>query len=609
MSEFNKRHARLAAAIASALFLTACGGSSGSGSGGGGSIGGNVGGNNGGGDTGGDSGSDPITVSGKAADGYLAGATVCLDIDANMTCSEDEPNAMTVEGGAFTLTIPEGVDAAAHAIVVEVSETTVDEDTGLPVGKPFVLSAPAGESSFISPLTTVVHGMLQQNPALTLEDAVTQVKLSIGASSDVSLFEDYVAAKQDSDNEAAAEYGRLHLIAQVSAKVIAESHEAIMMAAHTQGIDSTAARAALLALITNQALNEIENAASAVDAAGEDFDIDAVTVPTPDVDDLEQQIENVEAVASSTKASIQTILEQGVYWMWADAENDEYEYGFMEAANTAGRLQESWFLYDEGAWVEGDPEEEAPFFLGADGWKQISDTAVNFAATYQADGSAILDLDEVDFSLKFSASEVDVSGKPIKDYLGYDGHEAFSASIAADPVFSTGAKIYKVNFIVLDDAYQLDYWTGCASEHADSSGDCNVVWGYASGHPAQNFGELIYPAGQPVSGNWFEAGDGLSIRIVADGVVHITDQQAPVEQQISFGSWAYRTVHGEQIMVLTLPERFQPRLWDEGQVILAVRDGHVRRGTFIAAGTPEELGQVQFNATAFQDLQDNSDLL
>ena len=81
-----------------------------------------------------------------------------------------------------------------YAIVVQVSETTVDEDTGAAVGKPYVLSAPAGESDFISPITTVVHGMLQQNPALTLDDAVTQVKLRIGASSDVSLFEDYVAA-------------------------------------------------------------------------------------------------------------------------------------------------------------------------------------------------------------------------------------------------------------------------------------------------------------------------------------------------------------------------------------------------------------------------------
>ena len=133
-----------------------------------------------------------------------------------MKCDADEPTATTTAGGAFTLTIPSGVDASTHAIVVQVSEATVDEDTGAAVGKPYVLSAPAGESDFISPITTVVHGMLQQNPALTLDDAVTQVKLRIGASSDVSLFEDYVAAEEAS-NAVADDYERLHRIAQVAA--------------------------------------------------------------------------------------------------------------------------------------------------------------------------------------------------------------------------------------------------------------------------------------------------------------------------------------------------------------------------------------------------------
>ena len=605
MSESNKRHARLAAAIASALFLAACGGSS-NGSGGVGPIGG---GNGGGGDTGGGgTGGDPITVSGKAADGYLSGATVCLDVDANMACGEDEPTATTVAGGAFTLTIPEDIDAAAHAIVVEVSEATIDEDTGLAVGKPYVLSAPAGESSFISPLTTVVHGMLKQNPALTLDDAVTHVKLSIGASSDVSLFEDYVAAKQDTANTSASDYERLHLIAQVSAKVLAENHETIMEAAGTQGIDTTQSRAALLTLVTNQALSELQNAAIAVDEAGEDFDIESVTVQAADVSDLSQQLQNAEIIAGGTKASVQSVIEQGAYWMWADDEENEYEYGFMKAAATAGRLEEKWYFYAAGDWVLGDPEEEAHSFLGADGWTQISDTAVNFAVTYQADGAAILKLDDVDFSLKYSAAEVDVADKPIKDYLGYEGHRPFAESIAGAPVFSSGARIYQVNFITLNDAYALYNWYDCEPQYADATGNCNTIWGFASGHPAQSFDELIYPTGQALSSGYFGT-DNLAVRIVQDGVVHITDHEAADGQQVSYGSWEYRTVHGEKVMLLSLPERLARRLEERGQPMLAVRDGWVRLGRFMPSGTPEELGQVQFNEIAFQDLQENSDVL
>ena len=62
------------------------------------------------------------------------------------------------------------------------------------------------------------------------------------------------------------------------------------------------------------------------------------------------------------------------------------------------------------------------------------------------------------------------------------------------------------------------------------------------------------------------------------------------------GAWQYRTVHGEQIIMMTLPEQFTPRLWDSGQQILAVRGGHVRRGTFTPAGTPETFGEINFNA-------------
>ena len=477
----------------------------------------------GGGGGGGGGGGVSVTISGKAADGYLAGATVCLDVDGDMNCDANEPTTTTGAGGAFTLTIPEGVNAASYPIVVKVSETTIDEDSGLAVGKPYVLSAPAGESDFISPLTTVVHGMLQSNPALTFDDVVTQVKLSIGASSDISLFEDYVAAKQDANNAAADEYERLHRIAQVSAKVMAENYEAIMEAATAQQIDTAQSNTALLALVVNEALNELATAALTVDEAGEEFDLDAVTVETADVTNLADRVEETEAVASATKISIQSLLEQGVYWIWAEGE--EFEYGHLEAGAEANRLEESWFVYDDsGTWVA--VEDDASFYLGADGWIETAEEAHNYAVTYQTDGSAILDLDEADFTLKFSAAEVDVAGEPIRNYLGFTSHLPVAESITGEPVFSSGAKIYQVNFIAATDAYVLDNWFGCNDPQiSDPSGNCNIVFGHASNtdfRPAQSFAELIYPS-EPSGGNWFGVGEDMDIRIVQGGVVQITD--------------------------------------------------------------------------------------
>ena len=53
---------------------------------------------------GGSTGADPISFSGRVADGYLNGATVCLDINENKKCDESDPSATSVAGGAFTIT-------------------------------------------------------------------------------------------------------------------------------------------------------------------------------------------------------------------------------------------------------------------------------------------------------------------------------------------------------------------------------------------------------------------------------------------------------------------------------------------------------------------------
>ena len=235
---------------------------------------------------------------------------------------------------------------------------------------------------------------------------------------------------------------------------------------------------------------------------------------------------------------------------------------------------------------------------------------VNYTVSYQTDGSAIFDQDNTDFALKFSAAELDVSGRPIKDFLGYESHQLVAETIGGSPVFSTGAKIYQVNYIVMNDAYLLPNWYDCEQPYVDETGNCNVVWGAVQGRPAFTFAELLYPAGAPPVGNWFTVGNALEIRLIVGGGVHITDRIDPMNPVPSLhpGAWQYRTVNGEQIIALTLPDQFKPRLFDRGEQILAVRGGHVRRGVFFAAGTPETFGEINFNATAFEDIQANSSI-
>ena len=62
------------------------------------------------------------------------------------------------------------------------------------------------------------------------------------------------------------------------------------------------------------------------------------------------------------------------------------------------------------------------YYLTATGWVLSADMGANYTVSYESDGTAIFDQENTDFSLKFSAAELDVSGKPIKDYLGYESH-------------------------------------------------------------------------------------------------------------------------------------------------------------------------------------------
>ena len=88
------------AALATSMFLTACGG------------GGNAGGNPATGiiDLGGNPSVDnrpatdnTLSLEGVAADGYLVGATICLDLNSNLSCDSGEPSATTGAGGVFSI--------------------------------------------------------------------------------------------------------------------------------------------------------------------------------------------------------------------------------------------------------------------------------------------------------------------------------------------------------------------------------------------------------------------------------------------------------------------------------------------------------------------------
>ena len=94
-----------------------------------------------------------VILAGKVADGYIQGATVCLDMNNNKVCDAGEPTATTDASGAYTLNVP-AADAAAYPVIAVVPVGAIDSDNpGTPIAKEYTLSTPVGKHAFISPLT------------------------------------------------------------------------------------------------------------------------------------------------------------------------------------------------------------------------------------------------------------------------------------------------------------------------------------------------------------------------------------------------------------------------------------------------------------------------
>jgi hypothetical protein len=98
--------------------------------------------------------SGTVTVSGVAADGYLQNSRVCLDLNNNDKCDNNEPVAVTNATGAFTLHLTASQQNSNASIIVEGG---MDVDTGKPFTGTIKSSLKTGVSVNITPVTTLVE--------------------------------------------------------------------------------------------------------------------------------------------------------------------------------------------------------------------------------------------------------------------------------------------------------------------------------------------------------------------------------------------------------------------------------------------------------------------
>jgi hypothetical protein len=112
---------------------------------------------------GGDGGSEPTAVveleviQGQVVDGYISGARVCIDLNANGRCDANEAQTQSDAAGAYQLSIPKGSSAPLVAEVIA-GQSRDSDQPGAAVDASYRMASPSkAYGTTITPFATLVH--------------------------------------------------------------------------------------------------------------------------------------------------------------------------------------------------------------------------------------------------------------------------------------------------------------------------------------------------------------------------------------------------------------------------------------------------------------------
>jgi len=264
-------------------------------------------------------------TSGFAYDGYLVGATVCVDVNLNKACDADEPSTTTGEGGQFELVALTEAQLLTP-LVLEANENTVDEDTGEAVDPNLKFLAPAG-SKAVSALSTVIQVKVEQAIAaavaageeFSLENLKTQATNELAdqlgvSGTDLTSFDPIAETEEGATNGDKLNAAKLHLANKVLSQQIATLIPDATAIASANSLSETAAVTAAIASLdivnVEEAVRKYASGTSDPATIG-DFTADDVAgggdliAPEVDVTDLEAAAEIESTVQDAIEAEIE----------------------------------------------------------------------------------------------------------------------------------------------------------------------------------------------------------------------------------------------------------------------------------------------------------------
>lgn len=134
-----------------------------------------------------------VAVSGVVADGYLHGAEVFLDKNGTMQWDGTSPRTVSGTGGAYTLQMAPS-DVGRYPLVVRaIPGSTIDEDNpGQAMTKGYVMTAPAGVTGFISPMSTLARTKMVFGGYTSRQRAMNEMRQQLNLNPGIDMMGDYM---------------------------------------------------------------------------------------------------------------------------------------------------------------------------------------------------------------------------------------------------------------------------------------------------------------------------------------------------------------------------------------------------------------------------------
>jgi len=582
-----------------------------------------------GGSSGSSGGSSPSTsnsvFSGTVADGYLVGADVCLDLNLNKECDNGEPQATTTTGGEFIIEAPQSQIDTYPLVVKIVENVTIDEDfPNDPIQKEYSMTAPVGYS-FVSPLTTMVQQVIEDNPDLNLDDAEDQIQTLLGTSLDLS--QDYVDAQNSNDFSSSDqdEFDRLHKVAQVTARVLQNTLDDAVNAIDDDSVDFKD----IMSTVSDRVfatLEDINDQVSGVLNGNGDFDPDQIAESDVindqvkvDPETIAEEVAAHKAEQEATDTNLVSFVTEGINWF----ESEEYDgqpelyYGTFTYNTETGETTDVEYEFNpETLQLEMVEESDDDSFhlLTSNGWILTSEKEV-LAVNEETGVVQIQNVNTPELSMTLSAKEFPVTDLTIASVMKQDEDtEIWSKMFNSTAIFEEGSKAFKMSFTVDQDQYQVDFYDDC-QEGDKVGGLCNyaeVSLGEGTGAitAVETLSDLTVDIEsdstnlldlKAVVVAYTDKGN-IYAELISDGNANFYEASYSNGDLKSLGSseWNDETVHGETVRVIEIPEEvFAVADIDEDEkfVILADIDNHIRKGFKIPKGFVDS-NEIAFNQTA-----------